>query len=103
MEIDKFVIKCNHDSGSVTLVDDKDRINHKKLKKFYNFCLKRNYAYNTYEMQYKDIHPKIIIEKMMQTSKGNEINDYKFLCFDGKPCYVWIDVDRYNNHKRKNK
>lgn len=98
---DQFVIKCNHDSGSVTIVNDKSAINHKKLKKFYDFCIQRNYAYNTYEMQYKDITPKIIIEEKLESYSGDEINDYKFLCFDGEPHYIWIDVDRHTNHKRK--
>ena len=60
---DKFVIKCNHDSGSVTLCDNKDKIDYKKLKQKYDFYIKRNFAYNGYEMHYKDIKPKIMIEK----------------------------------------
>ena len=31
---------------------------------------------------------------------GSSINDYKFLCFNGKPYFVWVDVDRFDNHKR---
>lgn len=91
-----FVIKCNHDSGSVTICNDKSKISFKRLKKKYNFYLKRNYAYNNYEMHYKYIKPKIMIEENM----GANIMDYKFLCFDGKPYYCWVDSDRFVNHKR---
>lgn len=94
---DKFVIKCNHDSGSTTLCDDKSKLNYKELKnKYNNFFLKRNYAYYGYEMQYKNMKPKIMIEKYM----GNALNDYKFLCFNGQPYFCWVDIDRFGNHKR---
>lgn len=92
----KFVIKCNHDSGSVTLCKNKDKLNWKNLKKKYDFYLRRNFAYLGYEMHYRDIKPKILIEKYM----GDSINDYKFLCFDGKPYYCWVDSDRFADHRR---
>ena len=62
----KFVIKCNHDSGSTLVVEDKNNINYKELKNKYDFYLKRNYAYTSYEMSYEDIIPKIIIEENMR-------------------------------------
>lgn len=93
---DKFVIKCNHDSGSVTLVSDKSKIDRKILKRRYNFQMKKNWAWMGFEMHYRDIKPRIIIEQYM----GDAINDYKFLCFDSKPCYCWVDFNRYTNHKR---
>ncbi len=92
----KFVIKCNHDSSSVTIVKDKNTINYKKLKTKYDYYMKRNYAFVSYEMHYKDIKPLILIEKYM----GDSLKDYKFLCFNGKPYYCWVDFDRFNNHKR---
>lgn len=93
---DKFVIKCNHDSGSVTLCDNKSNLNLKKLKDKYDYYMSRNFAYLGYEMHYKNIVPKILIEEYM----GSAINDYKFLCFNGKPYYCWVDVDRFGKHKR---
>ena len=93
---DQFVIKCNHDSASVYVCDDKNKINKKILKKQYDFFLKRNFAYMTCEMHYKCIPHKIMVEKYM----GKAICDYKFLCFNGKPEFCWVDIDRYGNHKR---
>ena len=91
-----FVIKCTHDSGSVTLVKDKSRINREELRRKYAEHMKRNFAWMGFEMHYRDIKPRIIIEKYM----GDSINDYKFLCFDEKPYYCWVDFDRFSNHKR---
>ena len=93
---DQFVLKCNHDSGSVIICNNKETFNWKKAKKNLSFYIKRNFAYMTCEMHYKDIRPKIMIEKFM----GNNIKDYKFLCFDGIPRFCWIDIDRFGNHKR---
>jgi hypothetical protein len=95
-----FVLKCNHDSGSVTLVPDKslltgDQI--RKMKKSYDdFYLKRNYGYVFFEMQYAPIQPHLLIEEYL----GENIRDYKFMCFNGKPYYCWVDFDRFTNHKR---
>lgn len=93
---DKFVIKCSHDSGSVTLVKDKSKADIEFLRQYYNFWLKRIFCWYGFEMHYREIKPKIVIEQYM----GDAINDYKFLCFDGKPYYCWVDFDRYTNHKR---
>ncbi len=93
---DKFVIKCNHDCGSVTLVNDKSKLNMKLLKRKYDFYMRRNFGWQNCETQYLDIKPKIIIEQYM----GDAINDYKFTCFNETPYYCWIDIGRFGEHKR---
>ena len=50
-------------------------------------------------MHYKDIIPKIIAEQYLGNN-GKEIEDYKFLCFDGNVRYCWIDVNRFTDHRR---
>ena len=93
---DQFVIKCNHDSGSVTLVKDKSRIDRAYLRRKYAVHMRRNYAWMGFEMHYRDIVPKIIVEQYM----GDAINDYKFTCINSKPVFCWTDFDRYTNHRR---
>lgn len=93
---DSFVIKCSHDSGSVTLVKDKRTISREILKLKYDFFMRRNYAWRGLEMHYRDIPHKIMIEQYM----GDAVNDYKFLCFDGSPHYCWVDMDRFTHHTR---
>ena len=39
---DKFVMKCNHDSGSVKIIKDKSTIDHAALRAFYEGRLKLN-------------------------------------------------------------
>ena len=85
---ERFVIKCNHDSGSYTLVKDKSKLDKKFLRRKYEYCLKQIFALLTFEMHYRDIQPKIVIESFLDSAA---LNDYRFFCFDGKPYYCAID------------
>lgn len=91
----KFVIKCTHDSGGNFIVKDKNAFDKKMAKKKIDKCLKRNYYINNREWPYKDIKPRIIIEKLMENENGkNDIPDYKFFCFNGKCKLMFIATDR---------
>jgi len=92
----KFVIKCNHDWNSVTLCNDKRKLNLEELKQKYDKFMQRNFGLVNFEMQYYAIKPKILVEKYM----GNSIEDYKFMCLEGRPRYCWMDFDRFTNHTR---
>ena len=54
-----------------------------------------------FEMHYDYIKPKVLIEKYMHAEKPNDLRDYKLLCFDGVPYYVWVDLNRNTAHSRK--
>ena len=96
----QFVMKTNHSSGWNVVVKDKTKIDKKAVRKQFNKWMKMDYAFWTeYEPHYSPIVPQIIIEKYMEDSSGN-LTDYKFLCFDNKPKFVWVDFDRFVNHKR---
>lgn len=97
---DQFVLKTNHSSGWNEVVRDKSKIDIPKLRKQFNKWMSMDYAFWTeYEPHYSNITPKIIVEKYMEDSTGN-LTDYKFLCFNGKAEYVWVDFDRFADHKR---
>ncbi len=97
---DSFVIKLNHGSGWNIIVKDKKKLNIKKTKAQIEKWLRLDYAFwNAFEIHYSPIKPKIIIEKYVVDSHG-QLNDYKFLCFDGEVKYCWVDFDRATNHKR---
>lgn len=52
------------------------------------------------EWPYKDVKKRIFAEQYMVDDSGNELKDYKILCFNGKPTYVEVDSGRYGNHIR---
>ncbi len=96
----QFVLKCNHDSGSVKVVTDKSKIDHKVFRKFYKFRLK----YNTYvlgrDYPYKNIKPMILVEQYMTPDGESDIKDYKFFCFDGEPKVMFIITGRSGDTKQ---
>lgn len=97
---DKFVLKTNHGSGTNLIVKDKSKLNLKRAKRMFDDWMSIDYAFNSnFEMHYTDIKPKIIAERYIETST-NDLPDYKFLCFGGKPYYCWVDSDRFTNHTR---
>ena len=90
----QFVIKCTHDSASTIVCKDKNKFNYEKVKNKINKCLKRNYFYIGREWPYKDVKPRIIVEKYMENTDGTAIDDYKFYCFSGKVDYVMVCKER---------
>lgn len=96
---DKFVLKCNHDSGSVKVITNKSQIDKQELKKFFDGRLSLNPWCLAREYPYKNVKPKIVAEKYMESKDGKGINDYKFFCFDGKPEIMFVATDRATDVK----
>ena len=97
---DKFVLKTNHGSGTIVVVKDKKALNYRQLKRLFEDWLDTDYAYCTgFEMHYSKIKPLIIAEKYIESFNG-QLEDYKFICFNGDVHYCWVDIDRFSNHCR---
>ena len=90
----EFVMKCTHDSGSVFICKDKSKIDKKALKKRFSFDLKRSQYIAGREWAYKNVEPRIIVEKLMFDKSSSDLKDYKFFCFDGKVKALFIASDR---------
>jgi hypothetical protein len=80
---DQFVLKCNHDQGSVVICKDKKTFDVDKAKKKLARKLRKDQYWPTREWPYKNVPRKIICEKYMEDSSTAELLDYKFFCFDG--------------------
>ena len=91
----KFVIKCSHDSGGVIIVKDKNNLDIKKAKEKIERHLKTNFYYHGREWPYKNVEPKILIEKYI----GDNPNDYKFMCFNGKVKCSFVCSERHEELK----
>ena len=94
----KFVMKLNHGSGYNIIVKSKEKENIFNINKKLDRWLKEDYYKIKKEYQYKDVIKKIVCEEFINDSKG-QLLDYKFFCFDGKPEFVKVDFDRFENHK----
>jgi len=96
---EKFVLKTNHGSGTNIIVKNKKRLDLKIVRLKINDWLRTDFGYKTLELHYGRIEAKIIAEEYVE-SKYGELQDYKFLCFNGKPEYCWVDMGRYSEHTR---
>lgn len=93
----QFVIKCNHDSGGLVICKDKNKLNISRARKKINKSLKRNYYYSGREWPYKNVKPRIIIEKYMEDSNKSDLIDYKLFCFNGIPKIVLVCSERFSS------
>ncbi|MBC2845663.1 ATP-grasp fold amidoligase family protein [Winogradskyella flava] len=97
----KFIIKANHTNGHNIIVTNKEDLNREKvITKFKKWLTKNQYYRRGQEWAYKDVEPKIIIEKFLKEDDKNTLIDYKFYCFDGQPKFIDVHLDREEDHKQ---
>lgn len=90
----RFVIKCNHGCGYNIIVKDKSKLNLADTKTKLDKWMSENFAFKFgFELHYRDIKPKIIIEQYIENKTGDLI-DYKFWCFNGKVEYILYCAER---------
>lgn len=99
---DRFVLKCNHNSGTgMCICTDKSTLDIAQVKKRLKKGLNENFFLHGREWVYKNVPRKIIAEEYMTDESGYELKDYKIFCFDGAPKLIEVDFDRFTTgHKR---
>lgn len=100
---DSFAVKCNNGSGTNCFIKDKSKVDFEELKKEVNSWSKVSTISSGREWAYSNIDPMITVEELLTTDdplQKNDLHDYKVLCFNGEPKYVWADVDRHVAHTR---
>ncbi len=97
----KFIIKANHTNGHNLIVTNKENLNKRKVIKLFKKWLGKNQYYRRgQEWAYKDVEPKIIIERFLKEDDKNTLVDYKFYCFNGEPKFIDVHLDREEDHKQ---
>ena len=97
---ERFVLKANHGSSWNIIVQDKGKFDKLKARMKFFVWMNLNYAYAMgYQLHYVPIKPKIIAEKYLENERGM-LRDYKILVFGGKAKYIWVDSDRFTDHRR---
>lgn len=77
----QFVLKCNHDSGSVIICKDKAYFDLDAAKQKLNKCVNHNFYWDAREWAYKNVPRCIIAEKFMKEEGQTNLMDYKFFLF----------------------
>ncbi len=87
----RFVMKCNHDSGGLIICKDKTKLDKKEAEEKLNRCLKTNFYKVGREWPYKNVPRRIIAEEYIEPDPNtNDLPDYKFFCFNGVPKYCQV-------------
>lgn len=93
---DQFVLKCNHDSGSVVICKDKSTFDLNAAKEKLGNALKHNFYLEAREWAYKNVKPCIFAETYIQDTVYDDLITYKFLCFNGRPELMYVTVKNEN-------
>lgn len=92
---DKFVLKCNHNSGrGMYICKDKSKMDVEKVRAGLEDGLRQDYFMQSREWPYKNVKRKIVAEQFMEDKKTAELRDYKFFVFDGEVKALFIATDR---------
>ena len=98
---DRFVLKCNHNSGKgMCICRDKSKLDISMVKRNLRKGLKQDMFLHGREWPYKNVPRKILAEKYMVDESGWELKDYKVFCMNGEPEIIEVDWDRFIRHKR---
>lgn len=99
---DKFVLKCNHNSGlGMCVCTDKSQIDVDKVKLDLLKGLSEDYYLVGREWVYKNVPRRIIAEKYMEDEiVQDSLTDYKVLCFNGEPRLIQVHTGRRIEHKQ---
>ena len=94
---DKFVLKCNHNSGlGMCICKDKSKLDIEKVKSELRKGLRQDYFITSREWPYKNVKRRIIAEKFMETRAGEEIKDFKVHNFNGEPEFILVCDNRFS-------
>jgi len=96
-----FVVKATHTSSYNLIVSNKKQLDWAIAKKTFKKWLGKNQYYRMgQEWAYKDVQPRLIVEKFLKEEGKNSLVDYKLYCFDGKAKFIDVHIDRDEDHKQ---
>jgi len=93
----QFVLKWNHDSGSIVICRDKKNFDQvSALKKLQYGATVNGYWYGR-EWPYKHVNPKVLAEWYLEGG-AEGLDDYKLFSFNGIPKLILVCKDRFSSH-----
>lgn len=96
---EQFVLKTNHDSGTVIICSNKDSFDLESAKTTLKKSIDTDFAKTFREWPYKYVSRKVIAEQFIKPDNHGDLRDYKFFCFNGEPKFLKVDFNRNTNHR----
>lgn len=93
-----FVIKVNHDSGTVILVPNKSTFDRQAAREKIEEALKRPYGWDNGEWAYSYTRPKVLVENYIGKI-ADRPSDYRCHCVNGKVAWVQNDIPHEGHFK----
>ena len=87
---EKFVLKCNHGCAYNLICNDKKNFDTKGAVAQLDKWMKEDFGAFNIELHYSKIKPHVIT---CEEFLGDNITDYKFFCFNGKPEFIYVSND----------
>lgn len=96
-----YVIKLTNCSGFNLIVKDNKSLDKKKTIRLLNKWLHKSKKYylRSGEWPYKDVTPRLMVEKFIKDDDRDSLTDYKFYCFNGEPKFFELCIDRADSLK----
>lgn len=89
---EEVILKCTSGSGENFIFSPTSTTDKKLIIKRMNYTLKQNPYWYSREWNYKNIDQKITVEKIIRDTNGKLPLDYKFMCFNGEPKLLFLDI-----------
>lgn len=102
----QFVLKCTHDSGSVVICRDKDKLDIEATNSWLRKRMSRDYYKGKREWAYKGVKPRIIAEPFIPNLGSADSVEYKLTVYNGIVKFITVCTgiahatysDRFNDH-----
>ena len=86
----QFVLKCTHDSGGMVICKNKDEFDFEHARNVLESCLRVNTFWGDREWPYKNVKPRIIAEKYIDSLGKPDSIEYKITVINGQVEFVTI-------------
>jgi len=98
----KFVLKVTNGCGANIFCENKNLLDETSMRMKLKEWIKPIKNSPGREWSYNNIKPRIVCEKYLEVNReeDEDLLDYKFFCFYGKPTHIQVDMDRFTKHKR---
>jgi len=90
------IIKMNRGSGMNRVIRSRKELMMKSNLDAFRFWFSVDPYYYSRESHYSNMKGCLVVEEFL----GGQLHDYKVFCFNGKPKFIQVDIDRFSQHKR---